>query len=124
MKIDAHDSSPIHVELIERGPLTRREWELLPELCTGRSKREIARLLCRSQHTIVRHVANIEAKLAARSLAQAVAHAVARGLIRISLRLVVMLLAAALLAPNERAMARPLRVPRPVASRVLRDGAL
>ena len=53
--------------------LTPRQREVLELLAQGRSNREIARLLYRSEHTIHRHVANILGELGVKTRAQAAA---------------------------------------------------
>jgi DNA-binding CsgD family transcriptional regulator len=53
--------------------LTRRQREVLELLAQGRSNRQIASLLYRSEHTIHRHVANILEQLGVRTRAQAAA---------------------------------------------------
>jgi pimeloyl-ACP methyl ester carboxylesterase/DNA-binding CsgD family transcriptional regulator len=53
--------------------LTPRQREVLELLAQGRSNREIARTLYRSEHTVHRHVANILGQLGVRTRAQAVA---------------------------------------------------
>jgi len=53
--------------------LTSRQRQILEMLAQGRSNREIAQALARSEHTVHRHVANILAQLGVRTRAQAVA---------------------------------------------------
>jgi len=53
--------------------LTPRQREVLELVAQGRSNRDIARLLYRSEHTVHRHVANILGQLGVRTRAQAVA---------------------------------------------------
>ena len=53
--------------------LTSRQRQILELLAQGRSNREIAQALARSEHTVHRHVANILAQLGVRTRAQAVA---------------------------------------------------
>jgi DNA-binding CsgD family transcriptional regulator len=53
--------------------LTRRQREILELLAQGRTNREIAKLLFRSEHTVHRHVANILAALGVKTRAQAAA---------------------------------------------------
>ena len=53
--------------------LTSRQRQILELLAQGRSNREIAQVLTRSEHTVHRHVANILAQLGVRTRAQAVA---------------------------------------------------
>jgi len=63
------------------GALTPREREVLALLAEGRSNRTIAGALVISEATVVRHVANIYAKLRVHSRAQATRVALERGLI-------------------------------------------
>ena len=63
------------------GGLTPREREVLALLVEGRSNRAIASALVISEATVVRHVANIYAKLSVHSRAQATRVALERGLI-------------------------------------------
>jgi len=58
---------PIH------SPLTRREWEVLDQLCDGRTTDEMARLFVVSEDTIRSHVKRILQKLGVHSRQQAVA---------------------------------------------------
>jgi ATP/maltotriose-dependent transcriptional regulator MalT len=62
-------------------PLSRRESEILRLLAQGLTNRQIARQLCRSEHTVHRHVANILTKLDLPSRAAAVSYAAKRGLV-------------------------------------------
>ncbi|MBS0212033.1 MAG: alpha/beta fold hydrolase [Proteobacteria bacterium] len=59
--------------LAERIKLTPRQRDILELMAQGRSNREIATLLARSEHTVHRHVANILAVLGVSSRAAAVA---------------------------------------------------
>lgn len=58
-----------------KGPLTRRELEVLSLIAKGMRDREIAAALTLSEHTVHRHVSNIYAKLGCSSRAAAVAKA-------------------------------------------------
>ena len=53
--------------------LTARQRQILELLAQGRSNRDVAQALGRSEHTVHRHVANILAQLGVRTRAQAVA---------------------------------------------------
>jgi len=61
--------------------LTKREIEVLALTSRGLTNREIAARLCRSEHTVHRHVANILAKLGAPSRTAAASFAVKHGLL-------------------------------------------
>ena len=63
------------------GPLSHRESEVLQLMAQGFTNRQIAAQLCRSEHTVHRHVANILAKLDQPSRAAAVSCAAKRGLV-------------------------------------------
>jgi DNA-binding NarL/FixJ family response regulator len=58
-----------------RGPLSRREVEVLRLVSDGLTDKEIAAALVLSQHTVHRHVSNIYAKLGCSTRAAAVAKA-------------------------------------------------
>jgi DNA-binding NarL/FixJ family response regulator len=62
-------------------PLTGREREVLEQLATGRSNRQIAARLGVSEHTAKFHVNSILAKLSASSRTEAVVTAARRGLV-------------------------------------------
>lgn len=55
--------------------LTAREVAVLRHIAVGRSNREMAEILCRSERTIERHIENIYRKIAARNRADATAFA-------------------------------------------------
>jgi DNA-binding NarL/FixJ family response regulator len=59
----------------ERTPLTEREREVLRQVATGKTNREIATALSISEHTVGRHVQNIFLKLGLSSRAAATAYA-------------------------------------------------
>lgn len=61
--------------------LTRREIEVLALTAQGLTNREIAARLCRSEHTVHRHVANILAKLGLSSRTAAASFAAKHGLL-------------------------------------------
>jgi DNA-binding CsgD family transcriptional regulator/pimeloyl-ACP methyl ester carboxylesterase len=65
----------------DSGPLTPREVEVLRLLAGGRSNREIASDLVLSERTVVRHIANIYAKIGAHGRADATAYAYRRRLV-------------------------------------------
>jgi DNA-binding NarL/FixJ family response regulator len=60
--------------------LSRREAEVLALLATGRSNRDIARVLFLSPRTVQRHVANLYPKIGAHTKAEATAYALRLGL--------------------------------------------
>jgi DNA-binding CsgD family transcriptional regulator len=68
---DQHGGSPFS----ERAELSARETDVLAQLATGKTNREIAEALLISPHTANRHVENIFAKLGVRTRAAATAYA-------------------------------------------------
>ncbi|MEJ2732011.1 MAG: response regulator transcription factor [Anaerolineae bacterium] len=62
-------------------PLTEREMEVLRELASGKSNKEIAAALVIAEKTVRTHVSNILAKLGVASRTQAALHAVRSGLV-------------------------------------------
>ena len=64
-----------------RGPLTRRQREVLALVAEGLSDREIAARLYLSEHTVHRHMANIMSRLQVGSRSAAVARGIREGLI-------------------------------------------
>ncbi len=62
-------------------PLTERETEVLRELASGKSNKEIAAALVIAEKTVRTHVSNILAKLGVASRTQAALHAVRSGLV-------------------------------------------
>ena len=64
---------PTHAPLVRTPVLTARENQVVREIRSGRTNREIARLLGISLSTVNRHVESILKKLSARNRAQAVA---------------------------------------------------
>ncbi|RYE73119.1 MAG: response regulator transcription factor [Oxalobacteraceae bacterium] len=69
-------------EATEQVSLTERETEVLQQLSTGLSFREIADVLAISSHTVAQHVRNIYKKLAVRSRGKAVYEATRLGLLQ------------------------------------------
>jgi NarL family two-component system response regulator LiaR len=61
--------------------LTERETEILRELASGKSNKEIAAALVIAEKTVRTHVSNILAKLGVTSRTQAALHAVRCGLV-------------------------------------------
>jgi DNA-binding NarL/FixJ family response regulator len=66
-----------HAAIMMRQPagMSAREVAVLRLLAVGKSNREMAATLCRSERTIERHIENIYRKIAARNRADAVAYA-------------------------------------------------
>ena len=66
-----------HAATMVRQPagMSAREVAVLRLLAVGKSNREMAATLCRSERTIERHIENIYRKIAARNRADAVAYA-------------------------------------------------
>jgi DNA-binding NarL/FixJ family response regulator len=62
------------------GPLTTRELEVLKQIASGMTNREIAGKLNISEKTVARHISNIFTKLDLSSRAAATAYAYQRGL--------------------------------------------
>ena len=73
--------APSRRTLAGAGGLTAREAEVLRLVAEGLTNREIAERLVLSQNTVIRHVANIFAKLEVNSRAAAVAVAAEQGLV-------------------------------------------
>jgi DNA-binding NarL/FixJ family response regulator len=65
-----------------RGPLSRRESEVLTLVAAGKTNRAIAAELFISEKTVARHVSNIFTKLGLSSRAEATAYAFKHGLVR------------------------------------------
>lgn len=66
----------------DRGPLSRREREVLVLVATGKTNRAIAADLFISEKTVARHLANVFSKLQLSSRAEATAYAFKHGLVR------------------------------------------
>jgi DNA-binding NarL/FixJ family response regulator len=66
-----------HAATVVRLPagMSAREVMVLRLLAVGKSNREMAATLCRSERTVERHIENIYRKIAARNRADAVAYA-------------------------------------------------
>jgi DNA-binding CsgD family transcriptional regulator/tetratricopeptide (TPR) repeat protein len=69
------------VEGRSSNPLSSREREVLAQVASGKTNREIAAALVISEHTVGRHLENVFAKLGVTSRAAAVAHAMERRLL-------------------------------------------
>jgi DNA-binding NarL/FixJ family response regulator len=78
----AGDAAPSACAAAEQVSLTEREAEVLQQLATGLSFREIADVLAISSHTVAQHVRNIYKKLAVRSRGKAVYEATKLGLLQ------------------------------------------
>jgi DNA-binding NarL/FixJ family response regulator len=74
--------APAACDAAEQVLLTERETEVLAQLATGLSFREIADVLAISSHTVAQHVRNIYKKLAVRSRGKAVYEATKLGLLQ------------------------------------------
>jgi adenylate cyclase len=74
-------SGPRAPIIVDSGPLTEREQEVVSLIVRGCTNREIATELVIAEGTAVRHVANILSKLGLRSRAQVAVWAVDRGLL-------------------------------------------
>ena len=82
---DQPSASPPVLRLVPPGEacpvrLTPREAEVLRLLAAGRSNREMAAALCRSERTVERHLGSLYRKIAARNRAEATAFALRHGL--------------------------------------------
>ena len=66
-------------------PLSERETEVLRELASGKSNKEIAAALVIAEKTVRTHVSNILAKLGVASRTQAALHAVRSGLVSLEI---------------------------------------
>lgn len=84
----AEDEAPVLLRLVsdrpERGPLTRREHEVLQCLAEGRTSQEIAAELFISLKTVKNHLGSIYSKLDAHNRTQAVLSGMRLGLVRIA----------------------------------------
>ena len=82
------DEEPVLLRLVanrqERGPLTRREHEVLQCLAEGRTSQEIASELFISLKTVKNHLGSIYSKLDAHNRTQAVLSGMRLGLVRIA----------------------------------------
>jgi DNA-binding NarL/FixJ family response regulator len=63
------------------GPLTRREAEILQFIVSGRSNKEIAKSLCRSERTIEYHRNRLMRKVGVHNTAGLVARAISLGIV-------------------------------------------
>ena len=84
----SEDEEPVLLRLVanrqERGPLTRREHEVLQCLAEGRTSQEIASELFISLKTVKNHLGSIYSKLEAHNRTQAVLSGMRLGLVRIA----------------------------------------
>lgn len=79
--------APLALKLADRldgDALSRRELEVLRQMSTGKSNKEIARITSITEGTVKFHVTAIMAKLGAKSRTEAVAVAIRRGLISVA----------------------------------------
>ena len=69
------------INSIETGkPLTRREAEILPLIVSGKTNKEIARRLCRTERTVEYHRNRLMRKVGAHNAADLVNRAIAMGI--------------------------------------------
>jgi len=78
-ELDRDDASPGKADMA--CPLSHREAEVLQLMAQGLTNRQIAAQLCRSEHTVHRHVANILTKLDLPTRVAVVSYAAKRGLV-------------------------------------------
>jgi DNA-binding CsgD family transcriptional regulator len=76
----------LSAKILDRGPLTPKEAEVLRYLCEGYFRPEIALKLCRTLSTVSAHIEHIAEKLDARGTTEIVLIAQQMGLIEISLK--------------------------------------
>lgn len=108
----------LHATLASRGPLTKRECDVLLLLCQGHLRKQIAASLHRSYGCVSKQIEAIAQKLDAHSAAEIVARAVANGLINITLKSLLLIAVLEGFTPAVSESARkPPRAPRPPASR-------
>ena len=74
----------LNAEVIDPGPLTKKEAEILKYTCEGYMRKQIASKLYRSIKTVAAHIEHIEQKLEVHSAAQVVSTSVARGMVNIT----------------------------------------
>ncbi|WP_432745828.1 LuxR C-terminal-related transcriptional regulator [Methylobacter sp. G7] len=108
----------IRARIIDKGPFTEKEAEVLRYMCEGLYSTEIALRLFRSPRTISKHIENIAIKLNARGSSEIVVIAINLGFIEISLinqptllKIILMLLLCNTFFPQDDAR-RPPRTPR------------
>jgi DNA-binding NarL/FixJ family response regulator len=68
---------------LEGGAVSRRELEVLRQMVTGKSKKEIARITNITEDTVKFHVTAVMSKLNVKSRTEAVTAAIRRGLISV-----------------------------------------
>lgn len=76
----------LSAEIVNLGPLTPAEGQVLKLVCEGNTRHEIAELRHRSEKTVSAQLESIAGKLDAEGRAEIVCRAVAKGLVHISLR--------------------------------------
>ncbi len=81
LALEGSTTRPDSARRAARGPLTRRQREVLALVAEGRAGPEIATRLHLSEHTVHRHVANILTSLGVTSRLAAVARALRDGLL-------------------------------------------
>lgn len=118
----------ITARIIDQGPLTAKEAEVLRYMCEGFYTTEIAVRQFRSPRTIGKHIENIAAKLKARGSSEIVLVAVEMGLVKIQLNsntglrnfILVIISVVQLMGLDTSSIRRPPRTPRPLVQRVAR----
>jgi DNA-binding CsgD family transcriptional regulator len=117
----------IHARVINKGPFTEKESQVLRYMCEGLYTTEIAVRLFRSPRTVGKHVENIAAKLNARGSSEIVLIARELGLVEITLnnsainpalRIILLLIMCSNLMPQH-GMRRP-KTPRAPVVRLVR----
>lgn len=108
----------ISATIIDKGPFTAKEAEVLRYMCEGLYSTEIALRLFRSPRTVSKHMENIAVKLNARGSSEIVLIAINLGFIEIRLvnqptliKVILMLLLCNTFCPQDDAR-RPPRIPR------------
>ena len=106
------DTPHFEIEAVERGPLTKREIEILKLIAQGLDQKRIAEELYRSRRTIEHHTENIRQKLGARTLPQAVSIAWINGWLKARKTLCCLLVCGLLVQIDQPGVSRALRISR------------
>lgn len=108
----------LHVTLLQQGPLTSRESDILVLLCEGKMRKEICRLCHRSYGCVSKQIEAIAQKLDAHSAAEIVAKAVGNHYVDITLKAwLIILLCQCCMATLTIDMRRAPTTPRPPITR-------